>query len=121
MQKKYPCEENQKLKVYFSAPPRIYNAVYTEYKDACDLAVRERGAADRWRVELEMLDKFRNSFGSALEFLVTGSAPTSEVVKEFLRRCFAVPLYDGYGTTEGLISAIFLLFFEPCFSWRDCS
>ena len=85
---------------YLSCPPRIYNAVYTEYKEACDVEVAKRGASERWKVELEMLDRFRGVFGNAIQFLVTGSAPTAEAVKEFLRRCFAVPLYDGYGTTE---------------------
>ncbi len=85
---------------YLSCPPRIYNAVYAEYKEACDAEVAKQGADQRWRIELETLDKFRGVFGNAIQFLVTGSAPTSEVVKEFLRRCFCVPLYDGYGTTE---------------------
>ena len=85
---------------YVSAPPRIFNAVYAEYKEVVEEAVRERGSSERWRIELEKLDLFRGVFGNSLQFLVTGSAPTSEVVKEFLRKCFGVPLYDGYGTTE---------------------
>lgn len=72
------CELNP---TYVSAPPRIFNAVFAEYKDAVDEAVRERGASERWRIELELLDRFRGVFGNALQFLVTGSAPTSEVVK----------------------------------------
>lgn len=85
---------------YLSCPPRIYNAVYAEYKELVDAEVLKRGASERWRIEMEMLALFRNKFGNAVQFLVTGSAPTSEAVKEFLRRCFGVPLYDGYGTTE---------------------
>jgi long-subunit acyl-CoA synthetase (AMP-forming) len=85
---------------YVSAPPRIYNAVYTDYKEAVDAAVLKRGESERWKVELEMLEPFRGVFGNAIQFLVTGSAPTSEAVKRFMRLCWAVPVYDGYGTTE---------------------
>ena len=36
-----------------------------------------------------------------IEYIVTGGAPTSEAVMDFLRKCFApCPVYDGYGTTE---------------------
>ena len=110
-------EDMQSLNpTYLSCPPRIYNTVYTQYKELVEEEVKKRGDTERWKVELECLDHFRNVFGNSIQFLVssvgclvrfsyfhfevTGSAPTSEVVLQFVRRCFGVPLYDGYGSTE---------------------
>jgi hypothetical protein len=47
-----------------------------------------------------VLRQFSTLLGNRIQFLVTGSAMTSPTVKDFVRRCFGKPLYDGYGTTE---------------------
>ncbi len=47
-----------------------------------DAEVLQRGETERWRAELEQLEPFRKVFGNAIQFLVTGSAPTTEAVKQ---------------------------------------
>src|SRR5262249_14669854 len=38
--------------------------------------------------------------GDRLGYLSTGTAPTASEVVAFLERCFDVPVFDGYGSTE---------------------
>jgi fatty acid CoA ligase FadD9 len=44
--------------------------------------------------------------GDRLAAAVIGSAPTAPEVLAFLARCFAVPVYEGYGSTEAGILAV---------------
>jgi fatty acid CoA ligase FadD9 len=58
--------------------------------------VRKRGGAER-----EVMEAMGRSFlGDRLVYAVTGSAPTAGEVLSFLERCFRIPVYDGYGSTE---------------------
>ena len=43
---------------------------------------------------------FRESFGGKLRFMVSGGAPLSPEVRDFLRVCFGCPFIQGYGLTE---------------------
>ena len=46
------------------------------------------------------MKRFRGHLGSRIKFLITGGAPTSQVVIDFLRKCFQVPVSESYGTSE---------------------
>jgi long-chain acyl-CoA synthetase len=43
----------------------------------------------------------RERLGGRVAFMVTGAAPISPEVLDFLRICFSVKLTEGYGQTEG--------------------
>merc|ERR1719223_2246446 len=43
---------------------------------------------------------FRESFGGKLRFMVSGGAPLSPDVRDYLRVCFGCPFIQGYGLTE---------------------
>jgi fatty acid CoA ligase FadD9 len=72
--------------------PRTASMIYQHFQTE----VVKRGAG-----ETEVMEAMRGSFlGDRLVYAVTGSAPTAPEVASFLERCFEVPVYDGYGSTE---------------------
>lgn len=75
--------------------------IYTEYQRALLMALEGcTSVEERTKAKEEVLEHFRGILGGRTSCLVTGSAPTSEAVKDFLRECFRVPVIDGYGSTE---------------------
>jgi fatty acid CoA ligase FadD9 len=56
----------------------------------------EAGARDRVYVAMG-----RSYLGDRLVAAVVGSAPTAPEVVELLADCFRIPVYEGYGSTEG--------------------
>jgi fatty acid CoA ligase FadD9 len=76
--------------------PRAASMIYQHYLSE---VAKRRGAAD---AADEVMRSMRGTFlGDRLLVVQTGSAPTAPEVKEFLARCFEVPVIDGYGSTEG--------------------
>jgi len=47
-----------------------------------------------------VLSKIQQQLGGRVRLMLTGSAPISDKVLEFLRICFACPVVEGYGQTE---------------------
>lgn len=45
--------------------------------------------------------KMQEIMGGNIKFMLTGSAPLSLPVKQFLKVCFCCPFLEGYGQTEG--------------------
>jgi fatty acid CoA ligase FadD9 len=72
------------------ATPALWNTVYAEYKQR--LAA---GSPDE-----AVLAGMRGWLGGRTDVLVTGGAPTSAAVIDFLKRCFRCEVNDGYGATE---------------------
>jgi len=44
--------------------------------------------------------KIRETLGGHVRLMVTGSAPISKDILDFLRICFSCPIFEGYGQTE---------------------
>lgn len=44
--------------------------------------------------------KFKKLLGKRLVLIVTGGAPTSPVVIDWLRACFQIPVSESYGSSE---------------------
>ncbi|XP_049849897.1 uncharacterized protein LOC126320447 isoform X2 [Schistocerca gregaria] len=53
-----------------------------------------------------LFNRFKQSLGGHIRFLVSGSAPLSAETQNFIRVCFGVPLIQGYGLTESCSSGM---------------
>ncbi|KNC50594.1 thioester reductase domain-containing protein [Thecamonas trahens ATCC 50062] len=85
----------------FASVPRFYNLLYSKYQAALDAALAAAPpSTNPIEVDNAVVSSFSSVLGGRTQYIVTGSAPTSAEVKRFLRRAFACPLYDGFGTTE---------------------
>ena len=72
--------------------PRVASMIYQHFQTE----VVRRGVS-----EAQVMEEMRRSFlGDRLIYAVTGSAPTAPEVSSFLERCFEIPVFDGYGSTE---------------------
>jgi fatty acid CoA ligase FadD9 len=82
-----------------NATPRFWNILYDEYCRTMELETHQQIpllALKAWAFK-----RLRSYFGSNLKVIVTGGAPISPAVIEFLRDCFkGVQVSDSYGTTE---------------------
>ncbi|AUX39065.1 oxidoreductase [Sorangium cellulosum] len=86
--------------------PRVSAMIHQHYQ--AELVRRGAGRASgaAGRIEAEIMAEMRRSFlGDRLVYGVAGTAPTAPEIIDFLERCFEIPIYDGYGSTEaGVIS-----------------
>ena len=79
--------------------PRIWDMVYQQYQSEVDR--RSADGGDRWAVEADVLADLRqNLLGGRFVSAMTGSAPISSEMKEFVESLLDVHLTDGYGSTE---------------------
>ncbi|RYF11056.1 MAG: hypothetical protein EOO40_04010, partial [Deltaproteobacteria bacterium] len=82
--------------------PRIAEMLYDSFRRQ----VMQRGSLqDGELCQAVMAQMRRHTLGDRLVMLLTGTAPTPPKIVAFLRNCFAVPVYDGYGATENGIVA----------------
>jgi len=59
-----------------------------------------------------VFSKVQQQLGGRVRLMVTGSAPLSDKVMDFLRICFACPVIEGYGQTESTAAATTTLPFD---------
>ena len=80
--------------------PRIAEMIHQAYRVELQRCLRSGvdPAEARTQVHLQMRDTF---LGDRLVAAVVGSAPTAPEVVAFLQDCFDIPVYEGYGATEG--------------------
>jgi len=52
-----------------------------------------------------VFSKVQTQLGGRVRMMITGSAPLSDKVMDFLRICFACPVIEGYGQTESTSAA----------------
>jgi len=82
--------------------PRVAGMVYQHFQGE---VVRRAAAVttehEREAIAERIMAEMRSSFlGDRILLAITGSAPTPPDVVDFLRRCFDIPVIDGYGSTE---------------------
>jgi len=100
------------------AVPKVLNKIYGKIKAGVDAATgTKKSLLDKaLKTKLANLQagkgvthaiydalifkKFKAIFGGRCKVLMTGSAPISAEVLNFLKVCFCVPLIEGYGMTE---------------------
>lgn len=84
--------------------PRVARTIYQHFQG--ELVRRTCGMLDadeaaRERIAGEIMAEMRGRFlGDRLLVVLTGTAPTPPEVVDFMKRCFVVPVIDGYGSTE---------------------
>ena len=110
----------------FIAVPRLYNRLY----DKIQSTIETSGAVKKWLINTAMQSKLSNlrsngtvthflwdrlvfakiaaALGGRVRLMVTGSAPISSTVVEFLRVAFCSEVIEGYGMTE-VSCSLFLL------------
>lgn len=102
----------------FPSVPRLYNKIYGKIKDK----LADKTGVGKWLVDkavaakLDRLKsgggvthafydalvfkKMRTLLGGRVRIMLTGSAPISGDVLDFLKICFSSPIAEGYGMTE---------------------
>jgi long-subunit acyl-CoA synthetase (AMP-forming) len=89
----------------FSAPPRVWNVLYSIYQARLVLAhpPPPRDEATQKSVEESVRREILKIFGKNIFTVSTGGAPTSATVLAWMRMIFkdVVMVNEGYGITEG--------------------
>jgi len=79
--------------------PRIFELIYQHYQN--ELAKLVAKGATPADASEQIKQGMRFSYlGDRLTAGIVGSAPTPQVVKDFIVDCFQIPLKEGYGNTE---------------------
>jgi long-chain acyl-CoA synthetase len=125
-------EDMQALKpTFFPTVPRLLNRIYGKIKEKLDEATGLKG----WLVQRGLSSKIRylkegnhNShffydklifgktkalLGGNIKCIVSGSAPISGDVLDFLQVCFSCKIVEGYGLTETCGAAVVTLLSDP--------
>jgi fatty acid CoA ligase FadD9 len=85
--------------------PRIWEMLFGEYQREVDR--RCANGADRFAVETDvMADIRRELLGGRFIFAMTGSAPTSPELTDWVESLLGMHLLDGYGSTEAGVALI---------------
>ena len=103
---------------FFPSVPRIYNRVYGKIKDTFSAATgckaslinnavasklatyRNSGTLTHGCYDAVIFKKVKALVGGRVRVMITGAAPISADVLDFLKICFCVPILEGYGMTE---------------------
>jgi len=103
---------------FFPSVPRIFNRVYgvlqEKIKEASGCkafilqkaisdklaALRTTGTVEHCCYDKVIFSAFKAFLGGRVRLMITGSAPISPDVLDFLKVCFACPIAEGYGMTE---------------------
>ena len=112
-------EDMQVLKpTIFPSVPRLYNKIYGRIHDQVIKAEGLKGWMLKTAVDTKLqnlkagygfhhalwdriiFNKMKAILGGKVRIMVTGSAPISGDVLDFLKICFSAPIFEGYGMTE---------------------
>lgn len=102
----------------FPSVPRLYNRIYQGIQDKLKEAtgvkawlakkavdtklyyLRESGHLHHWLYDKLLFNTMKQRLGGSVRVMITGSAPISGDVLEFLKICFCCDICEGYGMTE---------------------
>lgn len=115
----------------FPSVPRLYNKIYSKIKDGlssktglikwlADKAVaskletlRSGGGLTHAFYDAIIFKKMKDLLGGNIRIMVTGSAPISADVLDFLKICFSSPICEGYGMTETSAGSVLCYLDDP--------
>lgn len=101
---------------FFVGVPRVFDRIYDKIKSTIDQAgpitkwlfntayeakrkaLRNGNTIPLW--DLLVFRKFKSRLGGRVKAIISGSAPLTAPVHEFLLICFGCPVIQGYGLTE---------------------
>lgn len=102
----------------FASVPRLYNRIYDKvmagvkakggigamlFNHAFNCKkenLRNSGCLTHWFWDRIVFSKVRARLGGNVRMMITGAAPISAEVIDFLRVCFSAQVFEGYGQTE---------------------
>jgi long-chain acyl-CoA synthetase len=103
---------------FFPSVPRLYNRIYGVIQDKLKeatgfkgwlvgnaiatktAALNTTGAVTHGCYDSIVFNKMKAIMGGQVRIMLTGSAPISKEVLDFLKICFCCPILEGYGMTE---------------------
>lgn len=93
-----------------SAAPRFYDIIFSHYKEALieykskTIKLEEnefqKTEFEEIQSNLNVLKQFNHILGNSIQVLIVGGAICSKSTHDFIQKCFNLPLFNGYGTTE---------------------
>lgn len=116
----------------FVSVPRLFNRVYDKVMSTVDknVGIKKDLFHKAYETKLENLKrnkythpvydhivfkKIRARLGGRVRYMLTGSAPISSDVLNFLRICFSCPVIEGYGQTEACAACTLTSKEEPSY------
>jgi long-chain acyl-CoA synthetase len=112
---------------FFCSVPRLFNRIYEKIKGGTinasgikgvlfrnALAAKQAnfdktGDVHHWLWDSILFSKVAAILGGKIRFMLSGSAPLSPDVLNFLRLCFSCPFVQGYGQTENAAGSVVVL------------
>jgi long-chain acyl-CoA synthetase len=109
---------------FFCSVPRLYNRIYYKIKSgtvdapgvlgalfrtafaAKQANLEAGGGLTHWFWDRLLFKKVSAVLGGNIRFMLSGSAPLSSEVLNFLRICFSCPFVQGYGQTENAAGSV---------------
>ncbi|RUO96781.1 hypothetical protein BC936DRAFT_141465, partial [Jimgerdemannia flammicorona] len=84
----------------------LFHTAYNQKKEGL-----KNGHVSHFLWDRAVFGQIRQRLGGRVRFIISGSAPISPEVLDFLRICFSAEVYEGYGQTENFCGSCLL---HPC-------
>lgn len=115
----------------FPSVPRLYNRIFGKIQDGIKAATGVKGWLVNKAINAKLhylkngeglthkfydkvvFKKMKSILGGNVRMMITGSAPISGDVLDFLKICFSAPICEGYGMTETCAGSVITFDTDP--------